>query len=65
MIVLDTNIISEMVKPSPSANVIEWLNTQDSGDLYVTVFDRESAHEYGRLMATRQKRGRRLSAPDG
>jgi predicted nucleic acid-binding protein len=105
MIVLDTNIISEVVKPSPSADVISWLNAQESVDLCVTtitlgeisygiealpdrkrrstlavtldrfierafgdrilVFDRESAKEYGWLMANRRRLGRRLAAPDG
>lgn len=105
MIVLDTNVISEVVRPSPSAEVIEWLNLQESADLYVTtitlgeisygvevlpdgnrrsslsravnqfvdqafgdrvlVFDRDSAYEYGQLMAGRRKLGRPLSAPDG
>jgi len=105
MIVLDTNVISEVVKPSPSAQVVEWLNVQESSDLYVTaitlgeisygvqvlpdgdrrtslsraisqfvdqafgdrvlVFDRESAHEYGQVMAGRRKLGRPLTAPDG
>lgn len=105
MIVLDTNVVSEVVKPSPSPNVIGWLNGQETSDLYVTtitlgeisygvevlpdgkrrtslsralhqfvdrafadrvlVFDRESAHEYGQVMAGRRKLGRPLSAPDG
>ena len=105
MIVLDTNVVSEVVKAAPSPNVIEWLNGQESSDLYITaitlgeisygvevlpagtrrtslarvlnhfidqafgdrilVFDRESATEYGRVMAGRRKLGRPLSAPDG
>lgn len=105
MIVLDTNVVSEVVRPSPSPNVVEWLNTQESSDLYVTAitlgeisygvevlpegdrrtslsralnrfvdqafrdrvldFDRESAREYGQVMANRRKLGRPLSAPDG
>jgi hypothetical protein len=28
MIVLDTNVISEVVKPAPAAEVISWLNEQ-------------------------------------
>ncbi len=105
MIVLDTNVISEVVRPSPASEVIEWLNLQESSDLYVTtitlgeisygvevlpdghrrtslsravnrfvdqafgdrvlVFDQESAHEYGQVMAGRRKLGRPLGAPDG
>lgn len=36
MIVLDTNVVSEVVKPSPSPAVITWLNQQDGAELFVT-----------------------------
>jgi len=35
MMLLDTNILSEMMRPSPDANVISWLNQQDSQTLFV------------------------------
>jgi predicted nucleic acid-binding protein len=36
MILLDTNVISEIVKPAPSPAVISWLNDQDSATLYIS-----------------------------
>lgn len=36
MIILDTNIISEMMKPSPSDNVISWLDQEEVSKLYIT-----------------------------
>src|SRR5438552_3327921 len=36
MIIVDTNIISELMKPSPSMKVIEWLDHQDPQKLYTT-----------------------------
>lgn len=36
MILTDTNVISEVMKVSPSLRVIEWLNKQDSNALYVS-----------------------------
>lgn len=36
MIVLDTNVISETMRPVPSPAVIDWLNRQDIGTLYLT-----------------------------
>lgn len=36
MIVLDTNVVSEMMKPSPSATVVDWLNRQEAVELYLT-----------------------------
>lgn len=36
MIVLDTNVISEMMKPAPKRSVIDWLNRQETATLYVS-----------------------------
>lgn len=36
MIVIDTNVLSEMMRPSPSLKVVEWLNEQDTSTLYLT-----------------------------
>jgi hypothetical protein len=36
MIVIDTNIISEVMRPQPSPAVTNWLNAQNSNDLYMT-----------------------------
>ncbi len=35
MILLDTNIVSEPLKPNPDSAVVQWLNTQAPGDLYL------------------------------
>lgn len=35
MIVLDTNVVSEPMKPKPERAVIEWLNRQDPDTLYL------------------------------
>ena len=37
MIFLDTNVISETMKPGPDPFVMEWLNRQDLGSLWLTV----------------------------
>jgi predicted nucleic acid-binding protein len=36
VIVIDTNVISEVMKPSPSLAVLEWLNQQNSNSLFVS-----------------------------
>jgi predicted nucleic acid-binding protein len=36
MILVDTNIISEMMKPSPSASVMAWLDQQEVTQLFIT-----------------------------
>jgi len=35
MIVLDTNIISETMRPRPNATVVAWLDHQPAGELYL------------------------------
>ncbi len=36
MIVLDTNIISEVMRPQPDKNVVNWLNQHSDGQLFIT-----------------------------
>ena len=36
MIVLDTNVLSEIMKPKPATKVIDWMAAQAAGDLYTT-----------------------------
>ncbi len=36
MILLDTNIVSEVMKPRPTESVVAWLNGQDSENLYIS-----------------------------
>jgi toxin FitB len=36
MIILDTNVVSEPLKPSPDANVLSWLSRQGPPTLFIT-----------------------------
>ena len=36
MILVDTNVVSEAMKASPTVAVFDWLNAQDSAQLYVS-----------------------------
>jgi predicted nucleic acid-binding protein len=36
MILLDTNVVAELMRPAPLPAVVRWLNEQDAGDLYLT-----------------------------
>src|SRR5215471_3375428 len=40
MIVLDTNVLSESLKPSPSRLVLEWLGAQPASNLFTTAITR-------------------------
>jgi len=35
MILLDTNIVSEMMKPTPRPSVVTWLDAQDEASLFI------------------------------
>ncbi|MFP4217158.1 MAG: type II toxin-antitoxin system VapC family toxin [Phycisphaerae bacterium] len=36
MILLDTNVVSEVMRPEPEPAVIDWLNRADAGELYLS-----------------------------
>lgn len=36
MILIDTNLISEMMKPTPDTNVIRWIDQQEAIQLYIS-----------------------------
>jgi predicted nucleic acid-binding protein len=36
MIVVDTNVVSEVMRPQPSPRVLGWLNQQDSTQLFIS-----------------------------
>ncbi len=53
MIIVDTNVVAEAMRASPTPAVVAWLNAQSS------------ASHYGEVMGRRQELGRPLSVPDG
>jgi predicted nucleic acid-binding protein len=36
MIVVDTNVLSELMKPVPDPEVLAWFDTRSAADLYTT-----------------------------
>lgn len=63
MIVLDTDVLSELARPSPSQSVIDWVDEQDSSDLMTTALTAaEIRAGVALLPAGRRKReiGRRM-----
>lgn len=39
MIILDTNVVSEPLKPEPDPNVLNWLDAHDSATFYITTIN--------------------------
>lgn len=36
MIILDTNVVSEPMRPTPDQNIVHWLNSQPASSLFIT-----------------------------
>ncbi len=56
MIILDTNIVSEIMKSAPSRTVLDWLNAQDTASLYVTTITLAEISYGLRLLPDGQRR---------
>lgn len=46
MIILDTNVVSELMRPRPSISVIDWVNRQAVSNLYLSTIS-EAELRYG------------------
>ena len=55
MIILDTNVLSELMKPGPSADVVRWTATQPAASLYITSIT-QAEIMYGILLLPKGKR---------
>ena len=65
MIILDTNVISELIHPSPSANVMDWVAGQAAPNLYLSTIS-EAELRYGvEITPTGQRRNRLLGEIEG
>jgi predicted nucleic acid-binding protein len=63
MIVLDTNVVSELMKPAPAASVVRWVAAQPAGDLYTTsITQAEILHGVMLLPRGRRRKAFELAA---
>src|SRR5205085_11277498 len=61
MILLDTNVVSEMMKPEPAARVVSWIEREPGSSLYVTsITQAEIMH--GVMLLPQGRRRRALDA---
>ncbi len=61
MIILDTNVLSELMRPAPSAGVLDWFARQPALELFTTTIT-EAEVFYGLELLPRSKRSRDLRA---
>lgn len=59
MIVLDTNVISELIRPRPDPRVLRWIDAQDRDTLFVTTVT-QAELLYGIAILPEGKRRREL-----
>ena len=65
MIVLDTNVVSELMLPGPDASVVEWVAQQAAPSLYLSTIS-EAELRYGvEILPTGQRRDRWLAEVEG
>lgn len=58
MIVLDTNVVSEVLRPAPERRVLEWFAGQPRASLFVTTVTRGEILYGIRLLQDGQRKGR-------
>ena len=61
MILIDTNVVSELMRPTPEPAVMAWLSSQDSDALYLTAVT-EAELRLGVAILPQGRRRERLSA---
>ena len=65
MIILDTNIVSELMRPNPSSNVVDWVAGQVAANLYLTTVS-EAELLYGvEILPPSRRRDRLLEELEG
>ena len=65
MIILDTNVVSELMRPSPSANVVDWVAGQTALNLYISTIS-EAELRYGvEILPTGERRNRLFAEMEG
>jgi predicted nucleic acid-binding protein len=63
MIILDTNIVSEMMKENPNQTVTDWFKDQDNDQIYITVLTiAEIKYGIGLLPEGKRKKALDLAA---
>jgi predicted nucleic acid-binding protein len=60
MLILDTNVLSELLKPSPDGRVVDWLDRQPRQQLFTTVITRAEI-QYGIALLPRGARRQKLA----
>ena len=65
IIILDTNIVSELLRPSPEPRIEAWLAAQDSRSVYLTTISEAELRYGAAVLPSGRRRDALLEAVDG
>ena len=65
MIILDTNVVSELMRPVPSSNVVAWVAGQTTTNLYLSTVSEAELRFGVEILPTGERRNRLLYEVDG
>jgi predicted nucleic acid-binding protein len=65
MIILDTNVISELLRPEPNQQVASWLSAQDSGLLFLTTISEAELRQGVAILPEGKRRSALSKAIEG
>lgn len=64
MILLDTNVISELMRASPAPAVLDWFGTHDAGDMFISAVTEAELRTGVAILPDGQRRDRLQAALD-
>ena len=64
MIILDTNVLSELMRPAPEAAVVDWVATQSTASLFITTITQAEILHGILLLPQGRRRGEIEGAAD-
>ena len=64
MIIIDTNVVSELMRPTPEPAVMTWFSGQDSAELYLTAVSEAELRAGAAILPAGQRRERLAAEVD-
>ena len=64
MVVIDTNVVSELMRPTPEPAVMAWFSRQDSADLYLTAVSEAELRAGAAILPAGRRRDRLAAEVD-
>lgn len=64
MILLDTNVVSELMRPAPSEAVLAWFAAQDAADLYLSAIGEAELRRGAAMLPAGKRRAQLMAAID-